>query len=121
MRYYLCDFCQHDTGPFKPQLTECCDCQYGCNFKLVNKMYPKQAVAWNEHKRLDEFVDSLGVELLQAQRLMLHTLYNRKRPLYFTAPKDAGLSWARLLTEQYIDALGLKPKSEKEKTDESNT
>ena len=105
VRYYLCDLCKYDTGPFKPVEQSCVTCQCGCNFRLRDKLCPKEKQMLDKHDRLDEFINSLGIELLPWQRLMVHRCVDEKRPLYIRMHKDDGLEYARKLAAECIQLI----------------
>lgn len=102
MKCCLCDFCKHDTAPSKPVPVACAACSYGSNFDRVDKMHPAQESEWGKLKRVDEIIESLDIDLLQYQRLVLYEAATSKRPIYFRAYKDYGRTWMGQLLIQLL-------------------
>lgn len=56
MNYYLtkCDFCAYDSPPSKGK-PQCKSCTKYSNFKLKNRMSPREAYEWKQYELIEEF------------------------------------------------------------------
>lgn len=70
---WKCDYCKYRTGPYKPGNEKCAGCENGQNsFALRKFMHPRQKHEWDQHMKLERFIDCVDTKLLSWQRETLH-------------------------------------------------
>lgn len=76
MKFWKCDFCKHDVGPYKTiACTSVMPHRLSCGgFELKDRMTPKEMAEWHEHEDLDRFLELTGIELFEHKKNVLHAL-----------------------------------------------
>lgn len=113
MKNWRCDFCEREAGPNKAPRTVCKSCSRGNMFILKNKMHPIDAIDWKRHRDLDDFINSLDINILESQRELLHEYCVNSRPGYVVCPMYHGRTFYRTGAMAVMEIL-MQGKKQKE-------